>query len=167
MVFILSYHCIIPANLLLNNKLNLVAHASALPAGKGFAPLFYQVLEGKEEIVFTLFKAVASCDAGDIYLQEKLFLDGSELYEELRLKQAKMVCKLVKDYLAKACTLPPPRPQAGKESFYKKRSPKDSLLDINASLKDNFNLLRICSNEDFPAYFVLNGQKYVLKISKA
>lgn len=122
MVFILSYHCIIPANLLLNNKLNLVAHASALPAGKGFAPLFYQVLEGKEEIVFTLFKAVASCDAGDIYLQEKLFLDGSELYEELRLKQAKMVCKLVKDYLAKACTLPPQGPKQARKAFIKKEA---------------------------------------------
>lgn len=41
----------------------------------------------------------------------------------------------------------------GKESFYPKRSPKDSELDINKSLNEQFNLLRIASNEDFPAFF--------------
>ncbi|WP_252365672.1 hypothetical protein [Campylobacter jejuni] len=52
----------------------------------------------------------------------------------------------------------------GKESFYPKRSPKDSELDINKSLNEQFNLLRIASNEDFPAFFYKDGKKFILKI---
>lgn len=51
----------------------------------------------------------------------------------------------------------------GKESFYPKRSPKDSELDINKSLNEQFNLLRIASNEDFPAFFYKDGKKFILK----
>ncbi|EOI4477321.1 hypothetical protein ACMT2A_000771 [Campylobacter jejuni] len=54
--------------------------------------------------------------------------------------------------------------QVGKESFYPKRSPKDSELDINKSLNEQFNLLRIASNEDFPAFFYKDGKKFILKI---
>ena len=46
-----------------------------------------------------------------------------------------------------------PRAQVGKSEFYSKRTPKDSELDINKSIKDQFNLLRICNNEQFPAFF--------------
>ncbi len=40
-VFVLSYHKIIPQIYLDKNKLNLVIHASALPQGKGWSPLFW------------------------------------------------------------------------------------------------------------------------------
>lgn len=55
----------------------------------------------------------------------------------------------------------------GKESFYPKRSPKDSELDINKSLNEQFNLLRIASNEDFPAFFYKDGKKiYTQNLSR-
>lgn len=31
---------------------------------------------------------------------------------------------------------------------------------------EQFNLLRIADNENYPAFFILNGQKYILKIYK-
>lgn len=89
-VFILSYHQIIPQEFLDKNCLNLFIHASSLPKGKGWSPLFWQVLEGKDSVVFTLFKADAGVDSGVIYLQKTLRLNGLELYEELREKQARM-----------------------------------------------------------------------------
>jgi hypothetical protein len=54
----------------------------------------------------------------------------------------------------------------GKESFFRKRSPADSKIDIKQSLKKNFNLLRICNNEKWPAFFYYKNQKYILKIYK-
>ncbi len=39
-------------------------------------------------------------------------------------------------------------------------------LDINLSLKKQFNLLRIGNNDQWPSYFILNGNKYILKIYK-
>ena len=31
-------------------------------------------------------------------------------------------------------------------------------------IQDQFNLLRVASNDDFPAYFILQGKKYIIKI---
>ena len=56
-VFILSYHRIITKEFLNKHKHNIVVHAADLPQGKGWAPIAWQILEGKNEIVFTLFEA--------------------------------------------------------------------------------------------------------------
>lgn len=162
-VFILSYHKILDKRFLKQNKHNLVIHGSNLPKGKGFAPLFHQILEGKNEIVFTLFEADEKVDAGAIYLQKTLHLEGLELYEELREKQALMYFELCLEFLKLYPNLKA-KNQSGKESFYPKRSPKDSELNPNKSLNEQFNLLRICSNEEFPAFFYKNGKKFILKI---
>ncbi len=69
------------------NKHNLVIHESDLPKGKGWSPVTWQVLEGKDVIPITLFEAAKNVDAGDIYLQEFIHLDGSELLEEIKHKQ--------------------------------------------------------------------------------
>ncbi len=162
-LFILSYHKILSKKTLEQNKHNIVIHSSNLPKGKGFAPLFHQILEGKNEIVFTLFEADERADNGNFYMKERLFLSGLELHDELRKKQAKLISKMVLSFVKNIAKLKPKK-QSGKESFYKKRSPKDSELDINKSIKEQFNLLRICSNKDFPAFFYKDGKKFILKI---
>lgn len=165
-LFILSYHKILDKESLSKNKHNIVIHSSNLPKGKGFAPLFYQVLEGKKEIIFTLFEANESADNGEFYIKEKLVLNGLELYNELRDKQAKLVCKMALRFVKNIDKLKAKK-QKGKESFYKRRYPKDSELDINKSIKSQFNLLRICSNKEFPAFFYIEKQKFILKIYKS
>lgn len=164
-LFILSYHKILSKNILKNNKHNIVIHASNLPKGKGFAPFFHQILEGKNEIVFTLFEADESADNGKFYLKDKLKLTGFELYNELRKKQGNFVIKMALNFVKNHKVLKP-KAQKGKESFYKRRYPKDSELNINKSIKENFNLLRICNNTDFPAFFYIKNQKYIVKIYK-
>lgn len=162
-VFILSYHRIIPKDFLEQNRHNLVIHASNLPKGKGWSPMFWQVLEGKNEIVFSLLEADEKVDNGNIYLQKTLVLEGVELYEELREKQAKMCQELCLEFLEKYPHISPKK-QEGSESFYPKRSSKDSELDPKKSLESQFNLLRIVSNEEFPAFFYKEGKKFILKI---
>ena len=56
------------------------------------------------------------------------------------------------------------RKQLGKSTIYNRRYPHDSKLDINLSIKDQFNLLRVFDNKDYPAYFELDGNIYSLKI---
>ena len=60
-----------------------------------------------------------------------------------------------------------PKPQKGKESFYPKRTAKDSRLDIDKTIKEQFNLLRIADNEEYPAFFEIDNHRYILKIEKA
>ena len=42
----------------------------------------WQVLEGASSIPITLFEAVVELDAGPIYLQQQITLQGPELMEE-------------------------------------------------------------------------------------
>ncbi len=162
-VFILSYHRIIPKKYLESHRHNLVVHASDLPHGKGWAPFFWQVIEGKTTIPFTLFEAGEGVDDGDIYLQEEVHLSGYELYDELRHIQAEATIAICLKFLQHYKLLTPKK-QQGKESFYKKRTLCDSRLDVERSIKEQFNLLRTVSNEEFPAFFEIEGRRYLLKI---
>jgi len=164
-LFILSYHKIIEKEHL-KAKHNIVIHASDLPQGKGWAPMFWQVLEGKSEIVFSMFEASEKTDDGNIYMKKKLSLDGTELNQELRKKQADFIIEMCKEFITNYTKYSSPVKQTGEESFYPKRSAKDSELDMDKSLNEQFNLLRIVDNEEYPAFFYKNGIKYILKIQK-
>ena len=56
--------------------------------------------------------------------------------------------------------------QDGESTFYSKRTPSDSKLDPNKTIAEQFNLLRIVDNKSYPAYFDLNGTRYILKVEK-
>ena len=163
-LFILSYHKIIPKKHL-KHQHNIVIHASALPQGKGWAPLFWQVLEDKNKIPFSMFEASMGVDDGDIYMQKTLELSGYELNKELREKQANFTIDMCLEFLDNYAKYKKPKYQIGEESFYKKRGAKDSELDINKTIKEQFNLLRIVNNDDYPAFFEIDGHRYVLNIT--
>ena len=164
-LFILSYHKIIEKKYLKKNRHNIIIHESNLPKGKGWAPIFWQILEGKNEIVFTMFEADKKVDSGPIYMKKTLKLDGYELNPELREKQAKQIINMCLEFVNNYEKYKNPTPQEGEESLYPKRTPKDSKLDIK-SIKEQFNLLRIVDNENYPAFFEIDGHKYILKIYK-
>ena len=162
-IFILSYHQIIPQEYL-RAKHNIVVHASALPHGKGWAPLFWQILDGKNEIPFSMFEAGTGVDDGDIYMQKFLKLSGFELNAELREKQANFTIEMCLEFLQNYELYKNPKKQSGDESFYPKRSAKDSQLTIDKTIKEQFNLLRIVDNDAYPAFFEMDGKRYILKI---
>lgn len=162
-VFILGYTKILPSDFLRRNALNLVVHESDLPNGKGFSPIQWQLLEGKDQIKISLIEALETVDSGDILLQNTIIFEGTELYEEIRSKQAQATILLINDFI----NLYPNferKKQVGEDSFYPKRRGKDSELDINKSIRENFNLLRIGNNECWPSFFIYKDKKYLIKI---
>jgi methionyl-tRNA formyltransferase len=148
------------------NAHNLVAHASALPKGKGWSPLTWQILEGKNNVPVTLFEAVEKVDAGQIYGQSIIEYDGTELIDELRNKMGKTIELLFIDFVETYPNIIGIE-QIGESSYYKKRKPEESKLDTDKSIGEQFNLLRISDNDKYPAYFEKGGIKYILKIYKA
>lgn len=147
------------------NKYNLVVHESDLPKGKGWSPLTWQVLEGKNKIPITLFEAINEVDAGDIYAKEYIQLEGHELIDEIKHLQGKKTQDVIMEFIEKYPNINS-KPQEGKTSYYPKRTPKDSELDIYRTINEQFNLLRVCDNERYPAFFRKNGKKYLIKIYK-
>jgi methionyl-tRNA formyltransferase len=164
--FLLGCVKIVPDYVLARNNHNIIVHPSALPRGKGFSPLAWQVIEGKNEIPVSLFEAVPEVDAGDIYLQDTIYLNGDELNDEIKEKQGKVTVSLCLKFIDEIEHLKP-RQQSGDETFYPRRTEKSSELDPNKTIAEQFNLLRIVDNERYPAFFILNGKKYLIKINKA
>ena len=148
------------------NKFNLVVHESDLPKGKGWSPLTWQVLEGNNEIPITLFEASEKVDNGKIYLREMLILQGHELIDEIRHQQGEITIKLILQFIKKIDNIKG-KEQLGESTYYPRRTLKDSQLDIQQSINDQFNLLRVVDNGRYPAFFIINGIKYILKIEKS
>jgi len=163
-LFILSCDRILKKETLKKHNHNIVIHASDLPQGKGWSPISYQIEEGKNKIPITLFEADEKLDSGDWYLKDFIVLDGSELIDEIRKKQALKTIEMIERYLLNYPIKA--NKQIGKESFYQKRTPKNQELDINKTIKEQFNKLRVCDNKRYPAHFYINGKKYILKIYK-
>ena len=164
-VFVLGYTKILKDEILKLNNLVLVVHESDLPRGKGFAPVQWQILKGVNKVTICLLEATDQVDSGDIYEKCTLTLDGTELYDEIRSKQAGATFELITRFLRKYpdCS---PSSQVGEASSYSKRTPKDSQLDVDKTIREQFQLLRICNNEVWPAFFELNGITYTLRIQK-
>lgn len=165
--FCLSFSQLIPTIIRQQFKHALVVHESDLPAGKGWSPLTWQILEGKKRIPITLFEAADDVDSGPIYAQRWIEFEGHELVDELREGQAtatKDICQWFVDHYPES--LSEVREQQGLESFYARRRPKDSELDPNKTIAEQFNLLRVADNERYPAFFELNGRRFYLKISE-
>ena len=164
-VFILSYFKIIPDAFLARHEYNLVVHESALPHGRGWSPMFWQILEGRKDIPIVLFEATTGVDSGDIYLEGIIHLDGTELHDELRKKQSEKTFELCLGFLDKYPDVSKRR-QTGEPTYYPKRSPADSELDIDKSIREQFDLLRIADPEHYPSFFEYRGQRYIIKIQK-
>ena len=162
-LFILGTRKILPAETLKLNAHNLVVHPSKLPKGRGSAPLVWKILEGENTVYITLFEAVEKVDRGDIYFQEKIEFEGHELSDEIRYKQAKKIIELVLKFVDAYPNING-RQQEGRATYYHKRFPKDSELNIDKTLREQFNLLRVVDNKRYPAFFKHDGHKYFLKI---
>ncbi|MCF6255898.1 MAG: methionyl-tRNA formyltransferase [Gammaproteobacteria bacterium] len=163
--FLLGCIKLVSDDILHKNKFNLVVHPSDLPKGKGFSPVAWQVLEGKKEIPVVMFDAVPEVDAGDVYLRDVIRLDGTELNKEIKDKQGIctlfMCMKFVEHYDGLV-----PESQNGNESFYKRRTKEDSRLDPEKTIAEQFDLLRVVDNDRYPAFFYLNGERYILHVFK-
>lgn len=164
--FFLGYYKYVEKKFLLKSKLNLVIHESNLPKGRGFAPLTWQILKGKNKIIFTIFKINiedSRVDSGNIFFKKELKLNGLELIEEIRLKSI-IVYKYLINKVLNANIKYDGYSQYGKATHYRKRTSKDSELDLNKTLRENFSILRIADNNRYPAFFKKKNKVFILKI---
>ncbi len=163
--FYLSCFEIVEQEYLDRSDHNIVVHASDLPHGKGWSPSSWQILEGKNKIPLTLFEATEAVDAGRIYLKDSIELKGFELIDEWRRLLGNKIIEMCLTFTnGYPENIKEGHEQDGKESFYPRRRPQDSELDVNKTIAEQFNLLRIADNERYPAFFIMEGRKYFLKI---
>lgn len=165
LLFLISCHEIVPARLRALYRAALVIHASDLPRGRGWSPLVWQILEGRNDIPVTLLEAADPVDSGAIWHQVWLRFQGHELADEIHAALFAAELALM-DFAVANLEDVQPRSQAGEVSHYRRRVPEDSRLDPAGSLAEQFNLLRVADPDRYPAFFDHLGHRYALRVSK-
>ena len=165
---IFSYFKILDKKFLNRSKSNLVVHASNLPNGRGMSPLTWQILDGKSLITFSLIEVNEKMDEGKYYFKKKVRIPKHYIFDEIKKLQLDqtliLIIKFIKVFKKNKMKLPHSYNQIGKPSYFKKRTMEDSKLNVHKSLNSQFNKLRVCDNDNYPAFFILNKKKYVIKI---
>lgn len=152
-------------HVLARNRRNLVVHESALPEGRGFSPLTWQIIGGRNRIPVCLLEAAEKADAGPVIYREALEFAGHELIGEMRERLGALTVALCRRFLA-ASAPPWGQEQEGEPNYYPRRRPADSRLDPDRPIAEQFNLLRIVDNDRYPAFFDFRGHRYVLRIDR-
>lgn len=167
LLFLISCSEIIGPQARMAYRKSLVIHASNLPEGRGWSPHIWQILEGKTEIVVSLLEAADKVDSGDIWHQLRVSVPKSALYDEINDLIFDAEFDLMDFAVSNFDRVIPKAQRADiKPTYYPRRSPKDSELNPALSIAEQFDLMRVCDPERFPAFFKLHDCKYKIRLEK-
>ena len=159
--FLLGCVRVVSGEVLQRNHSNLVVHASALPKGRGFSPVTWQILEGATTIPLCLFEAVGDVDAGPVIYRDAINLVGNETYAEWRHLLGEKALELCRRFLDEVSP-PAGTEQRGQPTFHPRRTPRDSRLDPHRTIAEQFDLLRVADPERYPTYFHYRERRFTL-----
>jgi len=142
-----------------------VTHASDLPEGRGWSPAVWDVLHGKDRLVLSLIEAADPVDSGRVFRKFRAPLRPTDLHDEINLVLGKLVIDALEFILENSNA--EPASQTGEPSWYRRRTPEDSRLDPARSIASQFNLLRVCDPERYPAFFDLHGERFELTVRRS
>jgi methionyl-tRNA formyltransferase len=144
----------------------LVIHASDLPHGRGWSPMVWGTLEGRLEFTVSLLEAGDAVDSGDIWTKRQIRFRGHELFDEINAALFAAEIELMNFAVTHEKTIVPAKQADARTKHYRRRTPEDSRLDPDKSLRDQFDLLRVSDSDRFPAFFELRGHRYEVRLSK-
>lgn len=147
-------------------KFCLVLHASELPNGRGWSPHIWELANGADFITLSLIEADDLVDCGRIWLQERIPIAKDALWYEINdilfKAELRFIDFAVKNYEKIAPTVQP----KDCASYYSRRTCENSRLDPNMTIAEQFDLLRVCDPDRYPAFIELHGAKYLVKLEK-
>jgi methionyl-tRNA formyltransferase len=145
----------------------IVLHASDLPEGRGWSPLVWSILEGKATITVSALDAEDHVDSGAIWAKMDVNIAPHELHDEINesLFRTEIALLDIVMTMVQRGETPSPQPETA-ASYYPRRAPADSELDPERSLVEQFNKIRVCDPERYPAFFRLHGHTYSITLRK-
>ena len=148
-------------------RATLVLHASDLPRGRGWSPHIWQLIDGSDEITLSLLEAEDKVDSGRIWKKLKFPVPKHALWDEINARLFEAEIALI-DFSVREIdrVCPTAQDPAIEPSYYPRRSPADSRIDPSQSIKSQFDRIRVCDPNRFPAFFELHGKKYKLILEK-
>jgi len=145
----------------------LVLHASDLPRGRGWSPHVWEIVNGGATITLSLLEAEDKVDTGRLWLKREIPVRKTALWHEVNHLLFEAEISLMREAVEKHEHIDPYAQSLKIEpTYYRKRTPLDSRIDPCKSIADQFNLIRMCDPDRYPAWFELHGQKYKLILEK-
>jgi len=127
-------------------------HMTDLPYGRGGSPLQNLIVNGHAETKLSVLRMTEELDAGPIYFQLPLALDGKaeEIFRRCSALSFDAIATMVE-------TNPIPQPQVGKPTFFKRRRPAQSELKQVDSVTQFFDHVRMLDAEGYPKAFICHN----------
>jgi len=147
-------------------KKTLVVHASDLPHGRGWSPHVWEIINGETDITLSLLEAEDKVDTGDIWKKISVFIPKIALFDEINELIFDSELKLMDFAIENYNTIEPKKQPNIESTCWPKRSSKDSVIDINQTISEQFDLIRVCDPQRFPAYFYKDGVRFNITIEK-
>jgi methionyl-tRNA formyltransferase len=147
-IFFPHWSIIIPQEIHKNFRC-VVFHMTDLPYGRGGSPLQNLILHGHNETKLSAIKCVSQLDAGDIYLQRPLSLEGTA--EEILQRAADIMPEMIDEIIT---TSPTPVPQKGKATIFARRKPHESDIAGLDSVEKIHDYIRMLDADGYPHAFL-------------
>ena len=140
----------------------IVFHASDLPKGRGWSPYIWDILNGAEKITVCAIDAGEEIDTGDIWAKTTFNVSKTDLLKDVLERISSAQLELMLEVISMICSGEGPVPQDPHTgaTYYPKRTPEDSYLDPDKTLKQLFEQIRMSDPHRFPAMLDIHGEKF-------
>ena len=142
-------------------KHTLVLHASDLPKGRGWSPHVWNILEGATQITLSLLEAEDRVDSGRIWKKKTIDIPKHALWNEINEALFEAEIELI-DFAVNNHSKVSPKVQDlnVEPTYYPKRTPEDSKINADLTLRSQFDLIRVCDPCRYPAIIEIYGKKF-------
>lgn len=142
----------------------LVIHASDLPMGRGWSPHIWDIVSGAEQVTISLLEAEDKVDSGDIWKKVVVKISKTALYDEINRLVFEAELDLMSFAVENMYKVIPDKQSSDNITYWRKRTPEDSEININKTISEQFDLIRVCDPDRFPSFFYKDGKKFKLKV---
>ena len=136
-------------------------HTAPLPYGRGGSPIQNLIKNKIKNSPVCAFEVNNKIDSGPIYDSYKISLSGNceDILKRISKAVENMILNIIKNK-------PSPVMQRGRATYFKRRSPSDSLIGKNLKSKELYDHIRMLDSDEYPRAY-MNYGKYKIEFSKA
>ncbi|MCH1613326.1 MAG: methionyl-tRNA formyltransferase [Flavobacteriales bacterium] len=134
-------------------------HMTNLPYGRGGSPLQNLILEGNKKTMLSAFKMNEEIDAGPIYDQKPMLLNGKA--EDIYKRSGELSWKMINSIIENE---PVPEPQKGNPVYFSRRNPSQSLLPVEGKVSQIYDYIRMLDAPTYPLAFINHGN-FIIEFS--
>lgn len=142
-------------------------HPTLLPKYRGPRSGAFVVMNGETETGVTVHRITEGTDDGDILEQARIpvspFDTTKSLYRKCRDLEPKLLYRVV-CRLRSGTQTSAPQDESEATIYPQIRVPKDSEIDPRKTMLELWNEIRACDPDDYPAFFVIHGQKVCIRL---